>query len=175
MVSNENLVRLIQDMEMKLEVMMKWLKDSGLTVNDAKTEVCLFNRGGHAPIALTVNNIQIRSKTTMNVLGVEFDSKLQWSNHRAKAIKKGTTCNQINKRLFHTNGIEKSDNLKLLFYSVLQLWGLVDSISESFSKTTIVVLFKWGTQTVWTMGLDDFIWEASFITQKSKSNEYDEV
>ena len=92
-----------------------------------------------------------------------------------RQIKKGTTCNQINKRLFHTNGIEKSDNLKLLFYSVLQLWGLVDSISESFSKTTIVVLFKWGTQTVRTMGLDDFIWEASFITQKSKSNEYDEV
>ena len=88
MVSNENLVRLIQDMEMKLEVMMKWLKDSGLTVNDTKTEVCLFNRGDHAPIALTVNNIQIRSKTTMNVLGVEFDSKLQWSNHIAKAIGK---------------------------------------------------------------------------------------
>ena len=68
-----------------------------------------------------------------------------------------------------------SSNLKLLFYYVLQLWGLVDSISESFSKTTIVVLFKWGTQTVWKVGLEDFIWEASFITQKSKSNEYDEV
>ena len=33
---NLNLVELIDDMELRLEMMTKWLKDSGLTVNETK-------------------------------------------------------------------------------------------------------------------------------------------
>ena len=58
------------------KLMTKWLKDSGLTVNEAKTEVCLFYARDHPVINLRVNCIQVRSKKSMNVLGVEFDSKL---------------------------------------------------------------------------------------------------
>ena len=38
---NANLMELIDDLELRLEMMTKWLKNSGLTVNETKTEVCL--------------------------------------------------------------------------------------------------------------------------------------
>ena len=42
MESNKNLETLIENMEQKLEMITKWLKDSGLIVNEEKTEICLF-------------------------------------------------------------------------------------------------------------------------------------
>jgi hypothetical protein len=35
---------LIQDMKKDLEIMAKWLKDSGMKVNGSKTEMCVFHR-----------------------------------------------------------------------------------------------------------------------------------
>ena len=60
-------------------MMTKWLRDSGLVVNEEKTETCLFYKRDHPTIALRINNKVIQSKKTINVLGVLFESKLQWS------------------------------------------------------------------------------------------------
>ena len=35
---------LISDTKKYLEIMTKWLKDSGMKVNESKTEVCVFHR-----------------------------------------------------------------------------------------------------------------------------------
>ena len=64
----------------------KWRKDSGLKVNK-KTELCLFYRKDTPPIELIINNISVKSLLRMNVLGVEFDSKLNWSKHISKQIR----------------------------------------------------------------------------------------
>ena len=66
----------------------KWLKDSGLVVNEEKTEVCLFHRRDHQTVYLTINGKQIMTKKTINVLGVVFDGKLQWTNQIKQAINK---------------------------------------------------------------------------------------
>jgi hypothetical protein len=50
---NKLLCNLISDLENELEVIVKWLKDSGLEVNNKKTEVCLFHRNDQ--LAVTVN------------------------------------------------------------------------------------------------------------------------
>ena len=75
-------------MQMKLEMITKWLKDSGLVVNESKTEICLFHRNDNQVITLILQNQRIVSKTSMNVLGVVFDSKLTWSNQVSNAITK---------------------------------------------------------------------------------------
>ena len=49
--SNPNLKALIEDMKQSLEMITKWLRDSGLKVNDS-TEVCLFYRIDHAPVII---------------------------------------------------------------------------------------------------------------------------
>ena len=66
----------------------KWLKDSGLIVNEEKTEICLFHKRDHQTVIVTINGKQVRTKKNINVLGVMFDSKLQWSDQVSQAINK---------------------------------------------------------------------------------------
>ena len=67
----------------------KWLRDSGLVVNESKTEICLFHRHDQPLINVNIENITVTSKKSMNVLGVIFDSKLNWNMHLASAKLKG--------------------------------------------------------------------------------------
>ena len=77
-------------MQRSLEAITKWLRESGLMVNEAKTEMCLFHRSSVKIINITVNNFIVRSTPQINVLGVTFDSKLQWTEQVANSIKKQT-------------------------------------------------------------------------------------
>ena len=81
----------IESIEIKLKIIIKWLTDSGLKVNEQKTELCLFYRRDTPPIEITIGNDILKSKTEMNVLGVIFDSKLTWSSHVSKQIYTVTT------------------------------------------------------------------------------------
>ena len=46
-------------------MMIKWLRDSGMSVNESKTEVCLFHKNNVNTIDVTINNVTIRSKTSI--------------------------------------------------------------------------------------------------------------
>ena len=46
---NRDLCALVKDLEMKLEMITKWLRDSGLVVNESKTELCLFHKNDKPP------------------------------------------------------------------------------------------------------------------------------
>ena len=56
--------------------------------NESKTEVCLFHKNDQPKITITLQNVRIESRKEMNVLGVVFDSKLNWNAHVASAISK---------------------------------------------------------------------------------------
>jgi hypothetical protein len=85
---NKHAEQLIFEMKRELKVIMKWLKESGLKVNKSKTEACLFHRLDCQNITLLINNSPIESTEAMNVLGVTFDSKLNWSKHINNTIQK---------------------------------------------------------------------------------------
>jgi hypothetical protein len=85
---NKYINQLILDFEMKLEIIIKWLKDDGLKVNNTKTELCLFHSNDTIPIKITLQGVEITSKKTINSLGVTFDSKLNWAEQVLNAIKK---------------------------------------------------------------------------------------
>jgi hypothetical protein len=59
-------------------------------VNQAKTESCLFYKNDCAPVQIKAGNHTIQTKKSMNVLGVIFDSKLQWTEHVSKAVQKSS-------------------------------------------------------------------------------------
>ena len=88
MVWDRNLVALIENLEKRLEMIVKWLKGSGLVVNESKTEICLFHTNDQPQIRIKLQDSIVLSKKSMNVLGVIFDSKLTWSIHIANAIGK---------------------------------------------------------------------------------------
>jgi hypothetical protein len=84
----QSLTRLIDDMEKSLEAITKLLKQSGLVVNQSKTEICLFHRRDNRPITIEIGLETIVSRPVINVLVVIFYSKLQWSNQVANNNKK---------------------------------------------------------------------------------------
>ena len=98
----------------------KWLTDSGLKVNETKTEICIFLPQGYPQVEIVVNNIHVKSKDHINILGVIFDSKLTWANHVAKQSNKANSALHAIKliRKFFT----KEEILQLAtanFYSIL--------------------------------------------------------
>ena len=123
------IVSLIENMQKKLEAITKWLKKSGLRVNENKTEMCLFYRTDCHPISITLNGSVITSKETINVLGVIFDAKLQWSQHVAKAIiKSKQAIHAINMIKKYFTQKELIALLTANFYSILyynsEIWHL---------------------------------------------------
>ena len=120
---------LVVDMQRSVELITKWLRQSGMKVNEAKTEVCLFFRKDHPPINLNFNNVIIKTKPSMGVLGILFDSKLQWQPQVQNAInksKKALHAISMIKKYF-----TKSQLLSLItacYYSVLyfnsEIWLL---------------------------------------------------
>ena len=79
-------------MRKSLEAITKWLKQSGQKVNETKTELCLFHKNKDIQIEIVLNGTILKSQTNMNVLGVIFDSKLQWNDHIAHTIKKSNSA-----------------------------------------------------------------------------------
>ena len=100
-----------------------------MQVNEAKTCLCLFHFRDSAPIEITLNGTTIKSSKNINVLGVIFDQKLQWSDHVTHCVKKSKkalTAIRLIRRFFTTNEL-----LQLItsnFYSVLyynsEIWHL---------------------------------------------------
>ena len=117
-------------MEKKLENTVSWLKKSGMKVNEAKTDLCLFHSRDAAPIIVKFNGVSIVSGKNINVLGVIFDQKLHWADHIAHCIKKSSkalTAIRLIKSFFFTT----KELLQLItsnFYSVLyynsEIWHL---------------------------------------------------
>ena len=64
-----------------------------LKVNDQKTELFLFSKIDTLPVTVSINGFKILSKNQINVLGVIFDSKLQWKPQVKNVIKKQTNPN----------------------------------------------------------------------------------
>ena len=67
MVEGTELDQLILDMQRKIEAMTKWLRDSGLTVNEAKTECCLFYKNDHQLINIKINDVTLCSETPKKI------------------------------------------------------------------------------------------------------------
>ena len=120
---------LIIDMEKSLEMITKWLRDSGLKVNESKTELCLFHRLDQPAIKIKLFGSDIQSNKTMNVLGVLYDSKLQWSAKVSNVITKANKAlHAIRIIRPYFNQIELCTLLTSSFYSLLyynsEIWQI---------------------------------------------------
>ena len=116
-------------MENKIDLIIKWLKDSGLKVNETKTELCLFYLKDTLVIEITINNETVKSIMEINVLGVIFDSKLNWSSHVLKQINKANQALHAIRLI--KNFFKPYENLTYLtsnFFSILyynsEVWHL---------------------------------------------------
>ena len=116
-------------LQAKLTVVTTWLTNSGLKINENKTELCLFYRKDTNPIKIILNDVIIMSKTSINVLGVSFDSKMTWSNQISQTIQKANKALhaiKIIKKYF--SKIEITTLLTSNYFSILyynsEIWHL---------------------------------------------------
>jgi hypothetical protein len=119
----------LKELGEKLVRIVKWLKDSGLKVNEKKTEVCIFHRTKNTDGNLNIDNTTIPSKFEMNVLGLTFDSRLNWGPQVSRAIKGANNSLQAIKMI--RKYFKTSEIIQLLtsnFYSKLyygsEIWHL---------------------------------------------------
>ena len=100
-----------------------------MKVNESKTELCLFHKVDTTPINVSINGNMVTSKRSINVLGVIFDSKLQWSDQISHTIKR--SMNALNAIRLIRRFFKKDELLQLVtsnFYSILfynsEIWHL---------------------------------------------------
>ena len=129
---------LISDMEIALVKIIKWLSDSGLKVNYTKTELCLFYKNDTTPVTISLGGVNITSSKNINVLGLLFDSKLNWSTHICHTIsksQKSLNALKIIRKYFTTNEfmmLLTSNYYSILYYNS-EIW-LIPSLTVANKK-----------------------------------------
>jgi len=71
---------------------LKWLRNSGMIVNDLKTEIMIMHKNNRLLKDFQIGEINIKSKNNMNVLGVLFNQNLKWSDHVEKNL---NSCQRV--------------------------------------------------------------------------------
>jgi hypothetical protein len=72
---HKSLPLLIEDMQKKIEGITKWLKKSGLAVNERKTEICLFYKRDVTPVILKIIISKVKSKKILKPLAFSMTQK----------------------------------------------------------------------------------------------------
>ena len=97
----------------------------------------MFHQNECQPISFFTNDSKITSSSSMNVLGITFDSKLQWSNQVNNCIRKSLRAlHAIRLIKYHfTDELKQliTSNFYLILYYNSEIWHLpnLDPISKS--------------------------------------------
>jgi hypothetical protein len=76
------------------KIAIKWFLDSGLCVNKNKTEVCVFFRNNSRAHEVVLGSEKVSVLKNMKILGLIFDSKLNWYRQTVTAIEKTNKAKQ---------------------------------------------------------------------------------
>jgi hypothetical protein len=136
--SNKSKEIALQRLKFQMQKVEKWLTDSGLKVNVEKTEIVIFHKTDTAVSSLELNEVEIHTKKQISVLGVIFDSKLEWSLQVESSVRKARSALQglrvINKYFTET---ERLTLMTSFFYSRLyygsQIW-LIPSLKKALKS-----------------------------------------
>jgi hypothetical protein len=124
----------IQATQESVDRVVDWLTKSGMKVNLGKTEVVIFHKIDTASEELVVVGNLVKSKKSMKILGVEFDSRLSWEAHIQGSISGANRALQgirIIKRFF-----TKTECVQLLtsFYYSKLYYGSHAWLNDSVKK-----------------------------------------
>ena len=84
----------IEDCVSRLNIVVSFLRDSGLHINNSKTEICVFHGRDTRINTAIINGQEVLVSKVMRILGVYFDSKLTWFNHVSHAINSANKAKQ---------------------------------------------------------------------------------
>ena len=79
--SAKSLTRVIQLLELETANALEWFRVNSIAANPAKFQLMFLGRGQLDDIEICINNITLRSKSCVKLLGVSIDCKLHFSEH----------------------------------------------------------------------------------------------
>lgn len=129
----------LDGLQLRVIAAEQWMSGSGLKVNVSKTEMVVFHRHETGQGEIKIGEVTVKSKQSMNVLGIQFDNRLTWETHVEMAIKKSRSSLHAMRSLrkYFTN----EEMVKLItanVYSVLyygsQVWLLPNLKEKLYQK-----------------------------------------
>ena len=135
---NEHLATAMLNLKLKTVGICDWLTNSGLKINEEKTQICIFYRRNVMCKTFTIKNSTVVSKNTINILLIIFDSRLKWKEQVDHAIKSANTnlyAIKVIRKYF--NQEELKIMLTAMYFSKLyygaEVW-LIPSLSLQLKK-----------------------------------------
>jgi hypothetical protein len=101
------LIRLKEEMSMRLNIINIWLKDFGLNMSCAKIEICIFHKNSSPRNRVNVEGGMVESTDSIDILGVEWCNTIKKSNrylHAMKMMKKYSSRVLFCVRIFPKEG-----------------------------------------------------------------------
>ena len=124
--------------EQTVATVRDWLIRNGMLVNDNKTEVCIFNKKDQPGDEVRVGASLIKIGSTINVLGIRFDTKMTWCDQARHAMGKANKAKQglaLIRKYFNQN--EALRLATAYFYSTLyygaKVW-LISTLHHGIKK-----------------------------------------
>ena len=114
------------------------VEKSGLKVNSAKTEMCSFYKSDTTPVKIMLGGEEVTSCKHIDVLGVTFDLKLNWTTHIHKTVAKcakSLNALKIKRKYFTTKEflmLLTSNYYSILYYNS-EIW-MIHSLSVANKK-----------------------------------------
>ena len=141
--TGKNFDETIGKVKMKSEILITWLKKSGMKVNTGKTEFCIFHKNDVPTKTIVLDNAQVQSKPYIKVLGTTFDSKLNWFTHVNQTLQKCRKTLQAVKLISKFFTVDERLNIiTSLFYSQLyyasEVW-LLPSLSFTLKNKLLSI------------------------------------
>ena len=129
----------ITGLEDKLKQATKWLTESGMKVNITKTELTMFHKSLNTAGRVRIGMEWIVAKQEMNVLGIVFDSRLEWARQVDKSILRARQSSQALRRIKDYFTITEKNSLvtSLVFsrmYYGSEIWLLPNLKERHFNR-----------------------------------------
>ena len=116
--ATHTLGEVIQDLKLDSRIAIQWLSDNGMQSNPSKFEFILNSSTDLGVVEIDIDgNTTIKSESSVKVLGVIIDSKLNFSEHASACCKKG--ARQLNALTRIAKYLEPSAN-KILYNSFVK-------------------------------------------------------
>ena len=92
----ENVSKLINILQSKSEVITDWFKENQMIVNPDKFQVIIIDKkkGDHTNENAVINDKQIKTVPSVELLGIQLDDNLNFSPHTSNICK--SAANQLN-------------------------------------------------------------------------------
>jgi hypothetical protein len=127
-----------EELQRDINLAFEWLTSSGMKINENKTEFVIFGENARSDESLSINNVEVKPKTEMKVLGLTFDKGLRWNSQMENAIKSSRKSShglKYLKRYFTEDElvtVVKSQIYSLIYYNC-EVW-LIPSVNKQLKK-----------------------------------------